>query len=204
MPNHYQDYQDLQDLQHQNSLLMLNSILARKLAGAGFDSFDSTFNTAVDLLDRPSFSGGHTNGPTATKAPSKEAKPKTNETPEVLAKHGIHGKVSGFKGEFQCDKCPFRAEKVSNLVHCLRFKFANPPNPRRSLANPILAFLQAFHMDFHSKRHVKMPNADFKCDYCDYWVNAKKSLVKHVYLHQFVNEPTDPPAAKEPQAEKDA
>ena len=34
-----------------------------------------------------------------------------------------------------------------------------------------------------------MPNADFKCDYCDYWVNAKKSLVKHVYLHQFINDP---------------
>ena len=44
-------------------------------------------------------------------------------------------------------------------------------------------------MDFHSKRHIKMPNADFKCDYCDFWVNAKKSLVKHVYLHQFVDQP---------------
>lgn len=107
MPNHYQD---LQDLQHQNSLLMLNSILARKLAG-NFDSFDSTFNP-TDLLDRPSYSATLSNGPTAAKASSKESKPKINETPEVLAKHGIHGKVSGFKGEFQCDKCPFRAEKV--------------------------------------------------------------------------------------------
>ena len=55
-------------------------------------------------------------------------------------------------------------------------------------------------MDFHSKRHVKMPNADFKCDHCDYWVNAKKSLVKHVYLHQFVN---DLPAKEQGKAERD-
>ena len=54
-------------------------------------------------------------------------------------------------------------------------------------------------MDFHSKRHIKMPNADFKCDYCDYWVNAKKSLVKHVYLHQYIDdsEPAKPATKKE-------
>ena len=110
MPN----YQDLQDYrQQQNSLLMLNSILARKLAG-DFDSFES-FGTAIDLLDRPSFSSSdHRTSQAAAKAPSKESsKPKIDETPEVLARHGIHGKVSGFKGEFQCDKCPFRAEKVN-------------------------------------------------------------------------------------------
>ena len=112
--NYSDTCQDLQDLRRQQtSLLMLNSILARKLAG-DFDGFDSTFNTA-DLLDRPSFSmkPSTSHGQTATaKAPSKESKPKIDETPEVLARHGIHGKVSGFKGEFQCDKCPFRAEKV--------------------------------------------------------------------------------------------
>ena len=92
---------------------MLNSILAGKLAG-NFDGFDSKFSTAAaDLLDRPNYST-NLGASQIAKAPSKESKPKIDGTPEILARHGIHGKVSGFKGDFQCDKCPFRAEKVSH------------------------------------------------------------------------------------------
>ncbi|XP_054164630.1 zinc finger protein Xfin-like [Oppia nitens] len=60
-------------------------------------------------------------------------------------------RISGFKGSFVCDLCPFRAEK-------------------------------AFHMDFHVKRH-QPSSGPFKCPHCPYWVNAKKSLVKHMLLH---------------------
>ncbi|CAG2101412.1 unnamed protein product [Medioppia subpectinata] len=60
-------------------------------------------------------------------------------------------RISGFKGSFRCDLCPFRAEK-------------------------------AFHMDFHVKRH-QPSSGPFKCPHCPYWVNAKKSLVKHMLLH---------------------
>ena len=70
--------------------------------------------------------------------------------------------VSGFKGDFKCDICPFRAEK-------------------------------AFHIDFHLKRHQQSDGADFKCPHCPYWVNAKKSLVRHVYLHDCENGLADPP-----------
>lgn len=40
-------------------------------------------------------------------------------------------------------------------------------------------------MDFHSKRHVKMPGSEFKCQFCHFWVSARKSLVKHEYLHKY-------------------
>ena len=87
-------------------------------------------------------------------------KEQTQDTPQVLAKHGISGRVSGFKGTFKCVICPFRAEK-------------------------------SFHMDFHLKRHTQLPGADYKCPQCPYWVNAKKSLVKHIYLHKYENELED-------------
>ena len=99
------------DFQQQNSLMMLNSILAQQLS-----NFDSTsFNTATaNLTNLPNLSNlvNHSKKDNQSAAKSSSAttntKPKVNETPEILAKHGIQGKVSGFKGEFRCDKCPFR------------------------------------------------------------------------------------------------
>ncbi|RWS11843.1 zinc finger protein Xfin-like protein [Dinothrombium tinctorium] len=76
---------------------------------------------------------------------------------QPLNRQIIPGRISGFRGSFKCDLCPFRAEK-------------------------------AFHMDFHLKRHQPAKGADFKCPHCPYWVNAKKSLVKHIYLHDFESE----------------
>ena len=70
--------------------------------------------------------------------------------------------LSGFRGEFKCELCPFRAEK-------------------------------AFHIDFHLKRHTQMDGADFKCPHCPYWVNAKKSLTRHIYLHEVENGLACPP-----------
>jgi len=70
--------------------------------------------------------------------------------------------LSGFRGEFKCELCPFRAEK-------------------------------AFHIDFHVKRHQPSEGADFKCPHCPYWVNAKKSLVRHIYLHDCENGTAAPP-----------
>jgi len=138
----------LTNLNNFNSLNSLNSLNSfndlqsqQQLANATTKSKLTSTSTST--------ANSSINSSTTTVKPTKPI-----ETPEVLAKHGIIGRVSGFKGEFKCDKCPFRAEK-------------------------------AFHMDFHSKRHVKAPGADFKCDYCDFWVNAKKSLVKHVYLHKY-------------------
>lgn len=81
-----------------------------------------------------------------------------NNNPANQGRYGL----SGFRGTFKCDYCPFRAEK-------------------------------AFHIDFHLKRHTKMEGADFKCPHCPYWVNAKKSLVRHIYLHDCENGTADPP-----------
>lgn len=66
----------------------------------------------------------------------------------------VASRLSGLRGSFKCEICPFRAEK-------------------------------AFHIDFHMKRHQEGRGVDFKCPHCPYWVNAKKSLVKHVYLHEY-------------------
>ena len=66
----------------------------------------------------------------------------------------VASRLSGLRGSFKCEICPFRAEK-------------------------------AFHIDFHLKRHQETKGADFKCPHCPYWVNAKKSLVRHVYLHEY-------------------
>jgi KRAB domain-containing zinc finger protein len=82
----------------------------------------------------------------------------SNNNPANQGRYGL----SGFRGTFKCDHCPFRAEK-------------------------------AFHIDFHLKRHTKMEGADFKCPHCPYWVNAKKSLVRHIYLHDCENGTADPP-----------
>lgn len=70
--------------------------------------------------------------------------------------------LSGFRGEFKCELCPFRAEK-------------------------------AFHIDFHLKRHQQAEGADFKCPHCPYWVNAKKSLTRHIYLHEVESGLVGPP-----------
>ncbi|RWS26307.1 zinc finger protein Xfin-like protein, partial [Leptotrombidium deliense] len=100
-------------------------------------------------------------------APTKESTPKVSDSKLRTFADGqaiktanrlvAAGRLSGFKGSFKCDLCPFRAEK-------------------------------AFHMDFHLKRHQPARGADFKCPHCPYWVNAKKSLVKHVYLHEYEGE----------------
>ncbi|KAI1285450.1 Zinc finger protein [Halotydeus destructor] len=66
----------------------------------------------------------------------------------------VASRLSGLRGNFKCEHCPFRGEKP-------------------------------FHIDFHIKRHKQQPGADFKCPFCPYWVNAKKSLVRHIYLHEY-------------------
>ena len=47
---------------------------------------------------------------------------------------------------------------------------------------------KSFHINFHAKRHQPVKGADFKCPHCPYWVNAKKSLTKHIYLHDYESE----------------
>lgn len=44
-----------------------------------------------------------------------------------------------------------------------------------------------FYIKFHVKQHQQRPGANYKCHFCPYWVNFRKTLLKHLKLH--VNEP---------------
>lgn len=61
--------------------------------------------------------------------------------------------------------------KLSGLKGALQCKFC----PFRAS--------RPFHMEFHAKHHKPQEGATFSCKKCPFWVNSKKSLVKHLYVH---------------------
>lgn len=45
------------------------------------------------------------------------------------------------------------------------------------------------HMEFHMKQHVPKEGAIYKCHYCPYYVNIKKTLSRHLKLHEAEGQP---------------
>lgn len=80
--------------------------------------------------------------------------------------------------------------------YCLRLLSVSPTN-EESNADPDKSAQQLFgckicpykcdkefYMNFHMKQHRPREGAVFRCDYCPYFVKFKKTLVRHMRLHE--------------------